>query len=284
MARTTHWLARIVLFLLFAALAALILVPLIAILLASFKPIQEMFRFGLDLKIDPAVMSLDNYKIFLDRPKGTAAFNFYYWYQNSIIIMLIFTVLSLFLSSMVGYGLAVYRFKGRNVLFALVLVVMMVPVEIIMLPLYKLSISLKLMDNLWGVILPFAVAPLPIFFFRQFAVGLPRDFLDAGRIDGCSEYGIFFRIMVPLMLPAFGAMTILQALGSWNNFLWPLIVLRTTEKLTLPIGLATLITPYGNNYETLISGSVLTVLPILILFLFFQRFFIAGLTVGGVKG
>jgi arabinosaccharide transport system permease protein len=284
MEQSNNLILKLLLFALFAALSALVLIPLVAILIASFKPTQEMFRFGLDLSINPDVMSLNNYKIFLQRPPGSAAYNYYFWYRNSVIIAIVFTLISLLLSSMVGYGLAVYRFRGRNLLFGLVLIVMMVPVEIIMLPLYKLSITLKLMDNMWGVILPFAVAPLPIFFFRQFASGLPKDFLDAGRIDGCTEYGIFFRIMVPLMLPAFGAMTILQALGSWNNFLWPLIVLRSTEKLTLPIGLSTLITPYGNNYETLTSGSVLTILPILILFLFFQRFFIAGLTVGGVKG
>lgn len=197
---------------------------------------------------------------------------------------MLFTLLSLLLSSMVGYGLGMYRFKGRNLIFTLVLVVMMIPVEIILLPLYKLTISLKLINTIWGVILPFVVAPLPIFFFRQFALGLPKDFMDAGRIDGCSEYGIFFKIMVPLMAPAFGAITILQAMNSWNNFLWPLIVLRTTEQFTLPIGLASFVSPLGNNYEALIAGAVLAILPILLVFLFFQRYFMEGLTVGGVKG
>jgi arabinosaccharide transport system permease protein len=147
-----------------------------------------------------------------------------------------------------------------------------------------MSITLKLINTYAGVIIPFVVAPMPIFFFRQYASGMPKDFLDAGRMDGCSEYGIFFRIMMPLMAPAFGAMAILQAMGSWNNFLWPLIVLRTNEMLTLPIGLSTLLTPYGNNYDILIAGSVLAILPILILFVFFQRYFVSGLTVGGVKG
>lgn len=185
---------------------------------------------------------------------------------------------------MVGYGLAMYRFVGRNLIFLFVLLVMMVPVEIIMLPLYKQMISFRLIDTYAGVILPFVVAPLPIFFFRQYAAGLPKDFLDAGRIDGCSEYGIFFKIMMPLMAPAFGAMAILQALASWNSFVWPLIVLKTGEKLTLPIGLSSLVTPYGNNYDILIAGSVLAIVPILIVFIFFQRFFVSGLTVGGVKG
>jgi arabinosaccharide transport system permease protein len=123
-----------------------------------------------------------------------------------------------------------------------------------------------------------------VFFFRQFTLGIPKDFLDAGRIDGCTEYGLYFRIMAPLMSPAFGAMAILQALSNWNNFIWPLIVLRTDTKLTLPIGLSSLLTPYGNNYSILLSGCILSVLPILILFIAFQRFFISGLTIGGVKG
>lgn len=276
----TWSLPSLLLFLLFAVMAVFTLFPLYCLFLASLKPSTELLRYGLNLRIDPHLMSLKNYAFIFS---GSAK-NYFFWYKNSIEITVLFTVICLLLSSMVGYGLAMYQFRGRNVIFALVLVVMMVPVEIILLPLYKLMISLKLINTLWGVILPFVVAPLPIFFFRQYAAGLPKDFLDAGRIDGCSEYGIFFRIMAPLMAPAFGAMAILQAMGAWNNFLWPLIVLKTNEKLTLPIGLASLLTPYGNNYDVLIAGSVLAILPILFLFVFFQRYFVSGLTVGGVKG
>jgi arabinosaccharide transport system permease protein len=268
------------LFVFFVALAVMILFPLYSLFLASLKPSTELLRYGLNLQINPDVMSLKNYNFIF----SGAAKNYFLWYKNSVWITFLFTVLCLLLSSMVGYGLAMYSFKGKNMLFVLVLVVMMVPVEIILLPLFKLMVTLSMIDTIWGVMLPFVVAPLPIFFFRQYAVGLPKDFLDAGRIDGCSEYGIFFRIMVPLMAPAFGAMAILQAMGAWNNFLWPLIVLKTSAKLTLPIGLASLLTPYGNNYDVLIAGSVLAILPILILFVFFQRYFVSGLTVGGVKG
>lgn len=274
--------ASILLLLLFLILAVFMLFPLYALFLASLKPATELFRYGLNVRLDFNLMSLDNYKSIFSGVG--AAGNFFAWYKNSAVITTLFTLLSLLLSSMVGYGLGMYRFKGRSLIFTLVLVVMMIPVEIIILPLYKLTISLKLINTIWGVILPFVVAPLPIFFFRQFALGLPRDFMDAGRIDGCTEYGIFFRIMVPLMAPAFGAITILQAMNSWNNFLWPLIVLRTTEQFTLPIGLASFVSPLGNNYDALIAGAVLAILPILLLFLFFQRFFIEGLTVGGVKG
>jgi arabinosaccharide transport system permease protein len=270
----------LLLLLLFTVLAVFAVFPLYALILASLKPSKELLRYGLNVKWQWDLMSFKNYAFILT---GSAK-NYFLWYKNSLLITLLYTFFCLLLSSMVGYALAMYRFKGRNLIFTLVLIVMMIPVEIIILPLYKLTISFHIINTYWGVILPFVVAPLPVFFFRQYAEGLPKDFLDAGRIDGCTEYGIFFRIMVPLMAPAFGAMAILQAMASWNNFLWPLVVLRTNAMQTLPIGLSSLVTPYGNNYDILIAGSVLAILPILILFVFFQRYFVSGLTVGGVKG
>lgn len=271
---------RILLLALFAVLAVLALFPFYCLLLGSLKPSKELLRLGLNVRLQPDLLSLDNYRFLFSE----SARKYLFWYRNSVVITIIYTACCLLLSSMVGYGLAVYRFLGRNLIFVAVLFVMMVPVEIIMLPLYKLMISFRMIDTYRGIILPFVVAPLPIFFFRQYASGLPKDFLDAGRIDGCSEYGLFFRIMMPLMAPAFGAMAILQALASWNSFVWPMIVLKTNEMLTLPIGLASLLTPYGNNYDILIAGSVLAIVPILIVFVFFQRYFVSGLTVGGVKG
>ncbi|TDF95154.1 carbohydrate ABC transporter permease [Paenibacillus piri] len=275
----TDKLQRGVLFVVFVILAVVALFPFYALLLASFKPPTELLRYGLNLKLQIDLLSFKNYLYLFMGGKV-----YFTWYANSLLITFLATLLTLLLSSLVGYGLAVYQFKGRNLTFLLVLFVMMVPVEIIMLPLYKMSIALKLIDSYWGVVIPFAVSPFAVFFFRQFAVGIPKDFLDAGRIDGCTEYGIFFKIMAPLMAPAFGAMAILQALHHWNNFIWPLIVLRTDTKFTLPIGLSSLLTPYGNNYSILLSGCIMSVLPLLILFIAFQRYFISGLTVGGVKG
>lgn len=269
----------ICLVILFTFLAFIALFPLVAIILASFKPSSELMRQGLNLHLQPELLSFKNYMYLFT--EGTVYLR---WYANSLLISALLVVLSLFFSSMVGYALGTYHFVGKNVLFVLVLVVLMVPFEILMLPLYKLMITLNLINTYAAVILPMVVAPIAVFFFRQYSLGLPRELLDSGRIDGCSEYGLFFRIMVPLMKPAFAAMAILQGLFSWNNFLWPLVVLRSNEMFTLPIGLATLLTPYGNNYDILISGSVLTFIPVMILFLFFQRYFIAGLTVGGVKG
>ena len=209
---------------------------------------------------------------------------YWQWYKSSVIIMVLQTVIGLFFGSMVGYGLAMYNFKGRNLIFTLVLVVMMIPFEILLLPLYRMLIRAKLVDNYFGVILPYLVPPFMIFFFRQYVLGLPKELLEAGRIDGCTDYGVFFRIMVPIMIPAFGAMTILSGMNSWNNLLWPMIVLSTNEKFTIPIGMGTTITPYGNAYDVLMPGAVMAVVPIIIIYLCAQKTFIAGLTAGSVKG
>src|SRR5699024_10357783 len=177
----------------------------------------------------------------------------------------------------VGYALALYDFIGRDLFFVLVLLILMIPFEILMFPLYQLMIDTHLINTYIAVVLPMILAPVAVFFFREYALGLPKELMHAARIDGCNESNIFFRIMLPLLLPSLSAMAILQVLGSWNNFLWPLLVLRSNDMFTLPIGLATLLTPYGNNYDVLIAGSVMTIIPTLILFIIFQRYFIAGL-------
>ena len=277
---TRDMLQRIGLIVLFTALAIFALFPFYSLFLGSIKPAQELLRRGLNVHLQPELWSLENYR-YLFSPDGV---RYWYWYKSSLLITSIQTVITLILSSFVGYGLAIYQFKGRNFLFALVLFTMMIPLEILILPLYKTMIFFRLINTYAGVYLPFIVVPFAVFFFRQYALGLPRSLLDAARIDGCTEYGTYFRVMLPLMLPAFGAMAILQALFSWNSLLWPLIVLRTPEMFTLPIGLASLLTPYGNNYVLLMSGAVLSVLPLLILFLSFQKAFISGLTIGAVKG
>lgn len=265
-------------FIILAFFSIIFLAPFFFMLVSSFKPGQELFRNGLNSRIQFDIMSLKNYKMLFFEDN-----RYLQWFKSSLIITFIYTILSLLLSSMVGYGLAVYNFKGKNLLFFIVLLVMMVPLEILLLPLYRLMITLKLIDTYMGVILPFAVSPFGIFFFRQYILGIPKDFIEAARIDGCSEFRIFFRIVVPLIKPAFGAMAILLAMINWNSFVWPLIVLRSTEHLTLPVGLASLITPYGNNYEILMPGAVMAVIPIAIIFLLNQRAFIEGLTAGGIK-
>ena len=222
--------AKDILLLLVLILASLIILsPFLFMLISSFKPGRELMRYGINLNIDLDVMSFDNYALLATDKNGA----YLHWYKNSLIITAMHTVLALFLTSMVGYGLAVYNFKGRNLIFLTVLAVMMVPIEILILPLYRLTVFLNIINTYWGVVLPFVVSPFAVFFFRQYAIGLPRDFIDAGRIDGCGEFGIYFRIMMPLMTPAFGAMAIL-GYDQLNSFVWPSSFLEQQRSLPLP--------------------------------------------------
>lgn len=260
--------------------ALLALMPFFFLLISSFKPGQEMVRNGLQFKFDFPNFNLGNYRLLYTERDGV----YLRWYLNSVVILLLQVGGGLFFASMVGYSLGKYSYRGRNAIFVMVLVVMMIPVEILILPLYKQMDAFRLINTYWGVVLPFLVSATGVFFFRQYTLGLPTELMEAARIDGCTEYGIYFKIMMPLMLPAFGAMTILLAMGSWNAMVWPMIVLRTTEMQTLPIGLQSLLTPYGNNYDLLLSGAVMSVLPIMVIFLLNQKSFIAGMTAGSVKG
>lgn len=269
----------VALFIFFTIIAAITLLPLALLFVSSLRPGSDLMRFGLNFNIDWASANFDEYKYLFSGNNP-----YFTWYKNSLIVTVVQVVLALFLSACVGYGFAMYKFKGKNILFACVLVVMMVPNEVILLPLYRLVSNMHLINSMWGIILPYMVVPMLVFFFRQYLSGLPKDFLDAARVDGCSEYGIFIRIFVPLMKPSFAAMGIYQGMSSWNNFLWPMIVINNQDKITLPVGLQSLMSPYGNNYDILIAGSCFAIIPILILFVCFQRYFIEGMTAGGVKG
>lgn len=263
---------------LFSIVALYILLPFYSIFIASFKPGQDLIRYGLNLKIDFNVMSLKNY-VFL----FTGDHSYFTWFINSVVLTMLQVSLTLIISSMVAYGMEMYHFKIKGALFMCVLLIMMIPFEILMLPLYQQTIKMGLIDTRAGIIMPFLAHASTIFFFKQYLMGVPRALLDAGRIDGASEYGIFIRIILPIIKPAFAAMAILNGMNSWNNFLWPLLVLRDANKFTLPIGLNMLLTPYGNNYDLLVVGSCFSVVPIFILFLCFQKYFIEGMTAGSVK-
>lgn len=269
----------------FAALSALIAFPLLAGLLASFRPGRDLIRKGLSIDLDFSTMTLDNY-IYLFGGNGGQqdSSKYFMWFRNSLFLTIITVVLTLLICYFVAYGLTMYDYKLKNLLFFLVIATMMVPFEILMLPLYQEIINLKLIDTTWGVILPGLCAAGTIFFFRQYMTGLPKELLDAGRIDGANEYRICVQIMMPITKPAFASMAILCAMGAWNNLLWPMLVYRSSSKFTLPIGLNTLLTPYGNNYDVLIAGSMFSILPVLVVFLIFQKYLIDGMTAGAVKG
>jgi arabinosaccharide transport system permease protein len=247
--------------------------------MASFRPGQELIRRGLSINTDFSTLSLSNYKYLF-----TGEHSYFIWFKNSLVLTIVSVTLTLVICYFVAYGLSMYDYKLKNILFFLVIATMMVPFEILMLPLYQEIIDLKLINTTAGVILPGLCGASTIFFFRQYMTGLPKELLDAGRIDGATEYGICIKIMLPITKPAFAAMAILSGMGAWNNMLWPMLVYRDAMKFTLPIGLNTLLTPYGNNYDLLIAGSCFAILPVFALFLAFQSYFIDGMTAGAVKG
>ena len=270
---------QVLIFVLFAFLSVIILIPFYILVISSFKPGNDLIRYGINLKLEFDKMSLDNF-IFL----FTGQHQYFTWFFNSLFLTAVSVIVTLFVCAAVGYGFAMYDFKGKNFLFICVLFVMMVPFEILMVPMYSQIIDMGLIDTYTGIVLPGITSASTVFFFRQYLLGIPKDLISAGRIDGASEYGIFFRIIIPIMKPAFAAMAILNTMGAWNNLLWPLLVLKTDTKFTLPIGLNTLLTPYGNNYDLLIVGSFFSVIPVLIIFLCFQKYFVDGMTAGAVKG
>ena len=272
---------------LFALLAFLIIVPLYALLLGTFKGGAELFVSGLNLNPTWDKLHLKAWRYLFTGVMSDGTSNphdYFIWYKNSLFIVLVQGGLTLLLSSMVAYGLSKYRFKGQNAMFLCVLLVMMIPLEILMLPMYSQINTMGLRDSYAGVMLPFLVSMSAVFFFRQFLEGIPVDLLDAGRVDGCTEYGIFFRIIMPVMLPAYASMAVMVGMGAWNGLLWPMLVISDMKKYTIPIGLNTLWSPYGNNYDLMITGSCFAIVPLLVLYLFAQRFIIEGMTAGAVKG
>lgn len=268
--------------LLFAVMGFLVIFPVLAGFLASFRPGVELLRRGLSINLNFSSMNLDNWKLLFT--KNASSQKYFMWFKNSMLLTLVTVVLTLMICYFVAYGLSMYEYRLKNLLFFLVIATMMVPFEILMLPLYREMMSLGLMNTAAGVILPGLCGASTIFFFRQYMIGLPKELLDAARIDGATEYGICIKIMLPITKPAFASMAILSTMGAWNNMLWPMMVFRDADKFTLPIGLNTLLTPYGNDYDLLIAGSMFGILPIFVVFLCFQRYFIEGMTVGAVKG
>nr|MCR5451066.1 carbohydrate ABC transporter permease [Lachnospiraceae bacterium] len=203
--------------LVFAFLSFLVVFPVFAGLLASFRPGKELIRKGLAIDLDVSTMSLDNYTyLFSGNEDSLKYFN---WFKNSLFLTFVSVVGTLVICYFVAYGISMYNYKLKNLLLFLVIATMMVPFEILMLPLYMEIIALGLIDSTWGVILPGLCGASTIFFFRQYMESLPKELLDAGRIDGATEYGICLKIMLPITKPAFASMAILSSMGAWNNLL-----------------------------------------------------------------
>lgn len=263
----------------FVSIGVFVILPIVLIFLATFQEGKEVIRNGLTFDIDWSSLSLKNYKMLF----GDSGL-YFRWFGNTIWLTVLRIVGTLLVSSFVAYGLAMYEFKGKRAAFIAVLLLLSTPFEMVMLPLYIQANNWNLADTYFIILVPFFAAAITIFFFRQYFLGIPQEIVEAGRIDGVSEYGIFFRLIIPISKPAFAAMAILNGMLAWNDMLWPLLILRSEEKFNLPIGLNTLLTPYGNNYDLLLIGAFFSLIPILILFIAFQRFFVEGMTSGAVKG
>lgn len=208
------------------------------------------------------------------------------YFFNSLTVAVLVTVSNLVFCSMLGYALAKLRFGGRNKVFALVLGALMVPGNLMLLPLFVLMSKLQLIDSYAGLMLPFAAQAFGVFLMRQFMQSIPDELLEAARIDGAGEWYIFWRIAMPLVKPALATLSILIFLGSWNNFVWPLIATNDPEKYTLPVALATFATDPNQSAGSngmLMVGSLLIILPVLLVFIVLQRHFTQGLATTGMK-
>ena len=231
----------------------------------------------------PAYLSIVWHKLTANYKNLWEAVPYNRYFINSVFIATASTLLTLFFCSLGGYAFAKYQFKGKAILFGILLASMMVPFQVLLVPLFGLMYDIGWLNSYKAIIIPFSVGAFGIFLMRQFIVTIPSELIDAARIDGCSEFGIYYRIVLPIIKPALGALTIYSFLSSWNGYLWPLIVLRDEAKYTLPIGLANLIGIYRQDYGMLMAGTLLSLLPIIVLFLAMQREFVQGITLGSVK-
>lgn len=206
----------------------------------------------------------------------------YFW--NSFVVAIGTVMLNIITCSMAAYPLAKMRFKGRNLIFTLILATLIFPPELLMIPLYVMAVNVfGFQDTLYGLILPFATSAFGIFLLRQIYMGLPDDLLEAARLDGATEFGIWWRILLPLIRPGIATLAIITFVSSWNNFLWPLLMLSDRDLFTLPIGLSFLRGFFSGNLRSVAAGIVVATVPMIIFFMVFQRHFIRGLA-GAVKG
>jgi len=280
LAKIAVGIARAFVYLMLIAGGILSVFPFLWTISASFKNTTEMFRYPPTLI--PPVFRISNYiDLFaLERV------HFARWYLNSTLVAVCSVVLSLFFSSLGGFGFAKYDFRFRKPLFAILLGSMMVPFYTILIPLFVMMVRIQWVDTYRGLILPFSAGAFGVFLMRQYMVTLPDELMDAARIDGASEFRIYYQIFLPLSKPALGTLTVLGFMGSWNSFTWPLIILRSPEKFTIPLGMANILGTWMGErlWGPVMAGSVLSILPILILFVLMQRQFIAGMTAGAVRG
>lgn len=256
------------------AFAALTLTPMVWLVAATLKSPDDLFSYTF---FAPRLSTFHFRDLFNTVP-------FHRYMINSIFVASTMVIVQLFFSSLAGFALAKYDFKGKRPIMILMLSTMMLPSQVLMAPLYELIYRMGLVDSYAGLIVPGAVSVFGIFLFRQSILQVPDELLHAARIDGCSEFRIYWDIVMPVSRPMIGAFCLISFMGAWNSFLWPQIILHKTERFTLPIALNQLVGLYQQQYGTLMAGTFLSVLPVIILFMLLQKEFIAGLTAGAVKG
>lgn len=261
---------------LLAGLAALALFPLLWMVSVSLMPAGASST--LPTPIFPRSVTLANYQqLFASLGMGR-------YLLNSLLLALLSTAISVSFNVMAGYAFAKLKFRGRDALFRALLGALVIPGQVAMLPLFLMLKPLGLINSYAGAVVPMMASVFGIFLVRQFARGIPDDLLEAARIDGAREFRIFLTIVVPMLAPVLATLAIFSFLSSWNDFMWPLIVLTDASLHTLPVALAGLSREHVQDNELMMAGSVVTVLPVLAIFLLLQRQYMAGLMAGSVKG
>ncbi|MBI1294370.1 ABC transporter permease subunit [bacterium] len=254
--------------------AILFSMPIIYMVSASLMSAEELFSTSAQLF--PSTFQWTNFAEVFGR------FNFGRYLGNSVIVTGAVVLLNLIFSPMVGYSLAKFDFPGKNILFFFILATVMVPFTAILIPLFLIIRSLDWVNTYQALILPFAMSAFGIFLMRQFALAVPDDYLDAARIDGASEYRIYFQIVLPLLQPALITLAIIVFVAIWDEFLWMLVVTTGDNLRTLPIGLAKFVEQYTTRFELMMAGSVVSAAPVVIVFLSIQQRFLQGMA--GLSG
>ncbi len=255
--------------------AVVLLFPLYWMVVVAFSSKQELL--SRDLRLWPREFTTENFaKVFDTFPTIT-------WFGNSVVVAVFVTGLTVVVNLLAGYAFARLRFRGRNALFLLALSTLMLPVQVIMVSQFKLVTELGIYGTYWAVILPTAATAFGIFLARQFIIGIPEEILEAARVDGAGQLRIFAQVVLPLCKPLIAVLILLTFLYTWNDFAWPLIALKESELYTLPIGLLYLKGQYGTDYGAIMALALVSVLPMIVVFLVFQRYFVQGFTRSGIK-
>lgn len=255
--------------------ALLTALPLWWMVAASFMPTGE--ASSLPPRLWPSVPTLAQYRALFERLDLARAA------LNSLVVATLATTLAVLVNSMAGYAFAKLAFRGRERIYRALVAALVIPGQIAMLPLFLLLKQLGLVNTYWGVVVPSLASIYGIFLVRQYAQGMPDSLLDAARVDGASEWHIYWSLVLPWCRPILVTLGLFTFMGTWNDFLWPLVVLTDSDRYTLPVALANLVGEHVQDTELMMAGAVLTVMPVVVLFLALQRFYIAGVMGGAVK-